>query len=69
MTRPFWWFTGASVEELKKRLNEATGDVRLEARPSEDGGLHFRVIGADDYERAVARPDINDSHVCPPSCG
>ena len=73
MSKPekFWWFRGASVEELARRLERAGPSAcRLEVRISEDGKMTFRVVadGTTSLAAASVEPDINESHPCPPDC-
>lgn len=61
----FWWFRGASVEQLRSQLAGA-GECRLEVHL--DGTkmtLHVIPEGIGPSEGGGA---TNESHVCPPSC-
>lgn len=68
--KPYFWFKGASVAELIARLLAVGADVaRLEVR-TEGDKMYLRVVGPNAPESAdLDKPDINDSHVCPPFCG
>jgi hypothetical protein len=66
MSRPYWWFKGASVTELTERLN-ATPFARLEVHL--DGDTMTLVVAPDGPGAAAAvLPPINESFVCPPRC-
>jgi len=64
----FWWFSGASVEELTRQLTAHPG-ARFEVHPTNDGRCLLFV-----KPQGTVSPDgggggINDSHLCPPDCG
>jgi hypothetical protein len=69
MSKPFWWFKGASVTELTERLN-ATPNARLEVHL--DGEKMTLVVAPDGFDAASAKapldPPINESFICPPRC-
>lgn len=65
MAKKFWWFKGASVTELKNRLNGAT-DPKLEVR-IEKNAMTLTVVS--DVGTAEGGGPINESHICPPFCG
>ena len=62
----YWWFQGASVEELTRQLLAAGFEARLEVHPHGADGLMLYVVppGAKQAERQ----GINESHPCPPQC-
>jgi hypothetical protein len=62
----FWWFQGATVAELRHRLNGASDMARLEVHPHGDG-LTLEVVepGQDAVARLVP---LNESFRCPPVC-
>jgi hypothetical protein len=63
MSRPYWWFEGASVAALIERLS---ADARLEVHLDGEK-MTFRVVplgGA----LSPLDPPINESHICPPQC-
>lgn len=63
---PYWWFQGASVEELTRQLNAKPG-ARLEVHLA--GHLmSFFVVPAGAIRDASGGGGINDSHACPPDC-
>ena len=65
--RPYWWFQGASVEELTARLTANPG-ARLEVHL--DGTkMTFVVKPVGEFTAQSFHPPINESHVCPPDCG
>jgi hypothetical protein len=68
MSRPYWWFKGASVTELCDRLND-TPNARLEVRIDDNQKMTLTVV-PDGPSTAAAPfdPPINESHVCPPIC-
>jgi len=63
--KPFWWFQGASVQELTARL-QADTNVRLEVHLAGDK-MTLEVV-SNDATAARINPPINDSHICPPQC-
>lgn len=68
MSRPYFWWQGASVEELTRQLTAHPG-CRFEVRPQPGGGALLFVHPAG----AVVAEDggtggINDTHECPPDC-
>jgi hypothetical protein len=67
MSKPYWWFKGASVTELTERLN-ATPNARLEVHL--DGEKMTLVVASDDPAAAATPldPPINESFICPPRC-
>jgi hypothetical protein len=68
MSKPYWWFNGASVSELTERLNN-TPNARLEVHL--DGEKMTLVVAPDNPAQAAAvhlDPPINESHICPPIC-
>lgn len=63
---PYWWFQGASVEELTRQLVAKPG-CRLEVHL--DGHLmSFFVVPVGGVIAEGGGGGIDDSHVCPPSC-
>jgi hypothetical protein len=66
MSKPYWWFKGASVEELTKRLTANPG-CRLEVH-LDDQKMTFVVKPAGEVTAMPFDPPINESHVCPPFC-
>lgn len=71
MSKPYWWFRGASVEALVKRLVAADpATCTLEVRISDEQKMTFRVVPKDTAALGDGNdpPDINDSHLCPPDC-
>ena len=68
MSKPYWWFKGASVAELTKRLND-TPDARFEVHlDGEKMTLVVKPSGESGVAADPIRPPINDSFVCPPRC-
>jgi hypothetical protein len=67
MSRPYWWFRGATVAALKERLNAASPEAILEVHL--DGQkMTLDVVEPDatpGEERAGA---LNESFICPPVC-
>lgn len=63
---PYWWFQGASVEELTRQLNAKPG-ARLEVYLREHL-MSFRVVGQGEVVAEGGGGGINDSHICPPVC-
>lgn len=65
-TGRFWWFQGTTVTELRKRLNAASENARLEVHPhGEDLTLEVVEPGQDAVARLVP---LNESYRCPPVC-
>lgn len=64
---PYWWWQGASVEELTRRLVANPG-ARLEVHIDEKQHATFVVVPAESEAKPPLDPPINDSHVCPPQC-
>lgn len=67
----FYWFRGASVEELYGRIAAAGGPshCRIEVRLHPGDKMMLRVVPEQDGKTvalAATPADINDSHVCPP---
>ena len=71
MSRPFHWFQGDSVRELRRQLNDIDPDAaRLEVHQTGDD-MFFRITWPAEAAGAERRPiaaDINESHHCPPDC-
>ena len=68
--RPYFWWQGASVEELVARLIAAgPEDARLEVHIDEDQHATFVVKPVGAYTARPFDPPINESHICPPDCG
>ena len=68
-TRPYWWWQGASVEELTRRLNAAGPGARVEVHIDAQQHATMVVIPQTDSEDNVRLlPAINESFVCPPRC-
>jgi transcription initiation factor IIE alpha subunit len=65
--RPYWWWKGASVEELTRRLVAAGPDARLEVHIDAEQHATLVVLPAG-AERASLPQAINESFVCPPRC-
>lgn len=68
--QPYFWFTGASVQELYARLTAADpATCRLEVR-TRSGKCYFRVVPKQNETMTAetAQPDVNDSFLCPPIC-
>jgi hypothetical protein len=68
----FWWFRGASVRELRDRLN-AVSDIdtaRLEVHHHGNDGLMLFVKSAGDITPfdTGGGGGVNDSFKCPPVC-
>lgn len=64
MSRPYWWFQGASVKQLRAELDAAGDSARFEVHL--DGmNMTLHVIPEVQVE---SHEGINDSHACPPSC-
>lgn len=62
MSDKFWWFKGASVQQLAEELKEGGPDARLEVRIDAKKKMTFTIVG-ETYSGSV-----NDSHACPPQC-
>lgn len=65
--RPYFWFQGDSVEELRRRLANTGLDVRVEFHIEGDKAF-IHVVDPENGTRAGDEPPINDSHPCPPIC-
>jgi hypothetical protein len=66
MSKPFWWFEGASVTALLERLT-ANPDARLEVHL--DGEKMTFIVASKRADAAAPfDPPINESHICPPIC-
>jgi hypothetical protein len=64
--KPFHWFEGETVEELRAQLNAAGAGARLEVRQhGEDMTLHVVPAGVVPLEGSGG---LNKSHICPPDC-
>lgn len=63
----FWWFQGASVEQLFAELEAAGENARLEVHLD---GQHMtlHVVAAGITPQEGGGGGINESHVCPPVC-
>jgi hypothetical protein len=67
MSRPYWWFQGATVAALRERLNAASPDAVLEVH------LNGEKMTLDVVEPDAARGEervtaLNESFICPPVC-
>lgn len=68
MSKPYWWFQGASVVELVARL-QAAGPETARLEVHKDGkSLTFHVVRTDGVSALDDPPPINDSKICPPIC-
>lgn len=69
-TPDYWWFRGATVTELTKRLN-AMPDGDLIVRLDGDGKLWLSVVSQDQDARASGSDipgELDESWPCPPIC-
>ena len=62
MKDKFWWFKGASVQQLAEELREGGPDARLEVRIDAKKKMVFTIVGG------TYNGTVNDSHACPPDC-
>lgn len=64
--RKFWWFRGASVEQLKTHLSGVGPECRLEVHL--DGDEMTLHVVPESLGPTEGGGSTNDSHVCPPHC-
>lgn len=69
MARPFYWFAGESVRELRRQLDVVGDEARVEFHVD---GNHATIEVQEPAQEGVEPlrplPRINDSHICPPVC-
>jgi len=69
MARPFYWFSGESVRELRRQLDVVGDDARVEFYPEgDDATIEVHEPTQEGVAPLRSLPPINDSHICPPMC-
>ena len=70
MARPYFWFSGDSVRELRRQLDVVGDDARVEFHIDENNHatIEVREPTQEGIEPLRPLPAINDSHICPPVC-
>lgn len=69
MARPFTWFSPASVQVLRERLNAASADAHLEVHEEAHGMILYVVEpGISGEQVTEGGGGVNESHTCPPVC-